>query len=189
MKLKLDGDIEQVELDRLDLKILAALHRDGRITKVDLSEAVGLSATPCCARIERLEKKGFIRGYHADVDVERLANLSRFIVTVSLKDYTPEKARRFEAIIARIPFIVECDAVFGSIDYVLEILAAGTAHYHEIVEPMLEMEIDYTTFPVSRGIRRQNEAELLSLLPARRSRSTQQSRSSESRFHSNTAPL
>lgn len=156
------------------MKILTALHHDGRMTKVDLSEAVGLSTTPCCTRIERLEREGFIRGYHADIDVERLANFNRFIVTVSLHDYTPEKARRFEAIIADIPFIVECDAVFGSIDYVMEILALNTAHYHEIVEPMLELELDYTTFPISRHIRQRANADLAELLerkPARKAQS------------------
>src|SRR5690349_6672766 len=112
-----------MRLDRIDMKILVALHENGRITKVDLSDRVGLSATPCCARIARLESEGFIRGYHADVDLERLAGMSRFLVTVSIKEYTPEKARRFEGIIAGIPFVVECDAVFGSIDYVLQIYA------------------------------------------------------------------
>jgi Lrp/AsnC family transcriptional regulator of ectoine degradation len=170
---KIFGDIASVELDRLDLKILAALHRDGRITKVELSESVGLSTTPCCTRIERLEREGFIRGYHADVDIERLASFNRFIVTVSLHDYTPEKARRFEAIIADIPFIVECDAVFGSIDYVLEILALSTEHYHEIVEPMLELELDYTTFPVSRHLRKRADSDLADLVDTRFARRTQ----------------
>jgi len=171
MKRNIKEGMERVRLDRLDLKILAALHDQGRITKSDLSEAVGLSPTPCCVRIARLEDEGFIRGYHADVDMERVANLSRFMVTVSIKDYTPEKARQFEEIIADIPFIVGCDAVFGSIDYVLQILAAGTAHYHEIVTPMLAMEIDYTTFPVSKVISKPTDVELRQLLepPARHS--------------------
>jgi len=167
MKLKLAHGIEELHLDRLDMKILTALRRDGRITKTSLSDAVGLSPTPCCARVDRLEREGLIRGYHADVDIERLANLNRFVVTVSLRDYTPEKARRFEVIVADIPFVVQCDAVFGSTDYVLQILAESVTHYHEIVEPMLAMEIDYTTFPVSRAVRGQHQADLAALIPDR----------------------
>jgi Lrp/AsnC family transcriptional regulator of ectoine degradation len=168
MKRNNKSGVTHVELDRLDIKILSELQENGRITKVDLSDAVGLSPTPCCARIARLEEEGLIRGYHADVDIERLGDFSRFIVTVSIKDYTPEKALRFESIIAGIPYIVQCDAVFGSIDYVLHILALGPSHYHQIVAPMLVMEIDYTTFPVSKSILRESRMELRQLLDSGR---------------------
>src|SRR5262245_8107306 len=55
-------------LDSFDLQILSVLRSNGRMTKVKLAELIGLSPTPCGARIERLEKAGFILGYHADVD-------------------------------------------------------------------------------------------------------------------------
>lgn len=182
MEPKLADGAEDLQLDRLDMKILTALIRDGRITKASLSDAVGLSPTACCARIDRLERKRFIRGYHADVDVEQLANLTRFVMTVSLRDYTPKKARRFEAIIADIPFVVQCDAVSGSAHFVLQILAESTSHFHETVKPMLAMEIDYTTFTVSRTIQRQDRADLAALIPDRMMRGKQPSRTVRSQI-------
>ncbi|MBL4836887.1 MAG: winged helix-turn-helix transcriptional regulator [Kordiimonadaceae bacterium] len=61
------------KLDKLDIKILSALSRDGRMTKLQLSEEVSLSATPCWGRMKKLEKSGIIKGYHAAFDIRSLA--------------------------------------------------------------------------------------------------------------------
>ncbi|MCJ8156580.1 Lrp/AsnC family transcriptional regulator [Sphingomonas sp. LaA6.9] len=153
-------------LDQLDLKILSVLREDGRISKVQLAKAIGLSPTPCSMRIDRLEAARFIRGYHAEIDVERLGNLSQFIVTVSIKDCTPEKSRQFEAILSESINIVECDAVFGSIDYVMRIFAQNVRHYHEIMAPFLVMEIDYTTYPISKNVNDRASLDLLQMIGA-----------------------
>jgi Lrp/AsnC family transcriptional regulator of ectoine degradation len=147
------GKSSPPSLDRLDLEILAVLSADGRTSKIKLAEAIGLSPTPCAMRIERLEAAGFIRGYHADLDLERLGNLSQFIVMVCVKDITPEKSGQFEAIVSRSMNIVVCDAVSGVVDYVMRILARNVRHYHEIMAPFLAMEIDYTTYPISKNVR------------------------------------
>ncbi|MGD9599806.1 MAG: Lrp/AsnC family transcriptional regulator [Steroidobacteraceae bacterium] len=153
-------------LDSFDMRILAALQRDGRMTKVKLAEMVGLSPTPCGSRIERLEKAGLIRGYHADIDVVQLANLTRFRLTVSLRDWTPPKARRFEAALMAIPNIVECEAVLGDIDYLVTVLAVSVGHYQEIIGTLLTSlsdEIDFTTYPVSKSVKREADLALLKL--------------------------
>lgn len=153
-------------LDSFDLEILAALQRDGRMTKVKLAELVNLSPTPCGSRIERLEKAGLIRGYHADIDTAKLARLTRFRVTVSIRNWTPPKARRFEAVIAKIPNIVECEAVLGDIDYIVTVLAASVGHYQELIGALLAAvtdEIDFTTYPVSKSIKREVDLALLGL--------------------------
>ena len=59
-------------LDNIDIKILSLLQKDGRITNVDLAEKVDLSAPPCLRRVRSLEKNGFIKGYHADLQAEKL---------------------------------------------------------------------------------------------------------------------
>ena len=64
-------------LDRLDLRILGELQKRGRITNVELSDAVGLSASPCLTRVKRLEKAGFIAGYGALLGIEKLGVTSR----------------------------------------------------------------------------------------------------------------
>lgn len=148
-------------LDRIDLEILATLSADGRTSKVKLAEIIGLSPTPCAIRIERLEASGFIRGYHADLDLERLGSLSQFIVMVSIKDCTPEKSGQFEAIVSQSVNIVACDAVAGTVDYVMRILVQNVRHYHAIMEPFLAMEIDYTTYPISKNVNGRASFDLL----------------------------
>ena len=59
-------------LDEIDLKILAEIQADGRITNVELAKRVGISPPPCLRRVRALEKSGFIRGYHADLNAEQL---------------------------------------------------------------------------------------------------------------------
>lgn len=63
-----------VSLDRFDLKILAHLEREGRCSNVDLADAVGLSQSPCLVRTKRLQESGVIRGYGADIALEKLGN-------------------------------------------------------------------------------------------------------------------
>lgn len=153
-------------LDAFDLQILAALQADGRISKVGLAEKVGLSTTPCGSRIARLEKMGLICGYHGLLDLTRLAGLARFRVSVEIKDSTPSKLVRFEAAVARIPNIIECDDILGDVDYIMTVLATNIDHYQEIIGGLIAavaMEVDYTTYPVARIIKRPTDVPLLKL--------------------------
>tara|TARA_R110000850_G_scaffold133661_1_gene254748 strand:+ start:159 stop:668 length:510 start_codon:yes stop_codon:yes gene_type:complete len=140
-------------VDRLDLKIMAALERNGRMTKAELSDVVGLSVTPCSTRIAKLEAAGFIKGYHADIDLERIGDLSQFTVVVSIQQWTPERAREFEELVAGIAQIIECDAVFGSVDFVMRVYATDADHCREVMEPLLSIGLDTIVFPVSRTVR------------------------------------
>ncbi|MEM6358091.1 MAG: winged helix-turn-helix transcriptional regulator, partial [Pseudomonadota bacterium] len=55
------------KLDPIDRHILAELQADGRMTNVELSRRVGISAPPCLRRVRGLEESGLIEGYHAEV--------------------------------------------------------------------------------------------------------------------------
>lgn len=57
-----------MKLDSIDLRILEAVQKDGRITKLKLAELAGLSPTPCWLRLRKLEQAGLIAGYHAKLD-------------------------------------------------------------------------------------------------------------------------
>jgi Lrp/AsnC family transcriptional regulator of ectoine degradation len=138
--------------DRLDMRILTALSERGRQTLTELSKTVGLSATPCGARVEHLEAQRVILGYHADVDVEGIADLSLYFVTIALNPYSADLARKLEALMVASPFIVSADALFGSIDYILRVYARSTQHYHAIMGPFVELGVDYETWPVSRTV-------------------------------------
>jgi DNA-binding Lrp family transcriptional regulator len=152
------------KIDRLDMRILAAIAERGRQTITELSKSVGLSISPCTVRLESLEANAFIRGYHADIDVERLGDLSLYWVTVAAKPWTPDLARKLEAVMTESPYIVSAEALFGSLDYVLRIYARSTQHYHEIMQPFLQYNIDFETWPVSRRVAGPNLHRLVSHL-------------------------
>jgi Lrp/AsnC family transcriptional regulator of ectoine degradation len=143
-------------LDAIDYKILAALHRDGRISKTRMSVEVGLSATRCWERMQRLEQEGFIRGYHADIDMKRLAGLSYFVVQVRLLDSSVARARQFERLVANVNEIVGCQAVLGTVDYFLTIAADGVDSYQRIIEELSNQDavkFEFVTFPISKTLK------------------------------------
>src|SRR5678815_5525889 len=74
------------QLDRIDRNILATLSGDGRLSMAELSQKVGLSKTPVQARVRRLEKDGYIRGYSAVIDRERMGEGHVAFVQVKLSD-------------------------------------------------------------------------------------------------------
>jgi DNA-binding Lrp family transcriptional regulator len=99
-----------------------------------------------------LEVQKVILGYHADVDVEGIADLSPYFVTITANPYSAELARKLEALMLASPYIVSADALFGSIDYILRVYARSTQHYHAIMTPFVELGVDYETWPVSRKV-------------------------------------
>jgi Lrp/AsnC family leucine-responsive transcriptional regulator len=148
-------------VDRLDMRILAEVAQKGRQTITELSKSVGLSSSPCTTRLERLEADGIIIGYEASIDVERLADLSLYYVTIAGKPWTPALGRKIEELMTVNPYIVSADHLFGSIDYLLRIYVRSTHHFHEIMAPFLEFEVDYETWPVSRSLVRMHMHRLL----------------------------
>ena len=88
--------MRRVKLDRIDKQILAELQADGRISNVDLARKVGLSAPPCLRRVRTLEEEGFIHGYHADVDAERLGYAVSAFAMVGLSSQAESDLKAFE---------------------------------------------------------------------------------------------
>src|SRR3712207_6665914 len=101
------------KLDRIDLRILSHLQKNGRITNVDLAEAVGLSASPCLMRLKRLEKAGYITGYSAHVDLRKLGETITVFTEVTLSDHRRNDFGRFEAYVRNVDEVVECHLVSG----------------------------------------------------------------------------
>jgi DNA-binding Lrp family transcriptional regulator len=125
-------------LDRLDLKILAALQADGRMTNVKLAEVVGLSPTPCLQRVRRLEAAGYIKGYGALIDVARLGPSIVVFTEITLRSHGRDDFLRFERMVQDVPYIVSCYLVSGGYDYLAQFVARDVAHYQEIVETVLD---------------------------------------------------
>ncbi|MGF1660692.1 MAG: Lrp/AsnC family transcriptional regulator [Rubrimonas sp.] len=145
-----------VRLDDRDLKILAILQREGRITKSELARRVNLSATPCWARLQRLEEAGIIAGYGARIAFQQFDPRTYAFVTVELESHRTEDFERFEAFVDSVPEIFECFAVGGGIDYVLKIAAADVEAYQILLEAMLGAGVGvhrYWTYFVTKDVK------------------------------------
>jgi DNA-binding Lrp family transcriptional regulator len=126
------------KLDRIDLKILAQLQKSGRITNVELADAVGLSPSPCLTRVKRLEQAGYIVGYGAQINLQKLGEFVTVFTEVTMEDHKSSDFVRFESKIRTIDEIIECHLVSGGYDYLLKFVTPGLTHYQNVIEGMLE---------------------------------------------------
>ncbi|WP_202351034.1 Lrp/AsnC family transcriptional regulator [Mesorhizobium sp. 113-1-2] len=156
------------KLDAIDLKILEAIQRDGRITKLALAEQVGLSPTPCWMRLRKLEKAGIVSGYHARIAMRVVAPVATVLMEVTLASHRQADFDRFERVIRDIPEIVACWSVGGGVDYVLKVMARDIDAYQRLVDSLLEREIGidrYFTYIVIKTVKDDIALPIADLLP------------------------
>ncbi len=134
-----------MRLDRIDISILDHLQRNGRATTLELSEAAGLSPSPCHQRL--LEESGVIDGYVALLNQERVGLPVNVMVSVELAGQTQELLEAFEAAVADLPEVMECMLMTGASDYLLRVVAADLGAYEEFLRTRL------TRLPGVRGVR------------------------------------
>ncbi len=125
-------------LDRIDLKILAFLQADGRITNQALADKVALSPSACLARVRRLETEGLILGYHARLDIERIRPTVTVYGEVTLKSHRPADLLKFEAALAEIPEVVEAAQVSGPFDYLIKVVSPDVRAWGELADYLLQ---------------------------------------------------
>jgi DNA-binding Lrp family transcriptional regulator len=130
-----------MKLDKIDIKILSELQKNGRITNVELAELVHLSPSPCLMRVKKLQTEGFITGYSAQVDVSRLGQTLTVFTEVTLKNHRHGDFARFLATVEKIDSVIECHLVSGGYDYLMKFVTAGISEYQTIMERLLEMDI------------------------------------------------
>ena len=85
-----------MELDKIDLKILSVLQREARIRNAQLAARVNLSQSACLARVKRLEEAGYIRGYAALVDLEKLGQSVTVFAAIRLEGSGKGHQDKFE---------------------------------------------------------------------------------------------
>lgn len=128
---------ESVPLDAYSLKILFELQRDARQTVQQISEAVGLSPTPCWRRIKDMEASGVIRGYTVDIDREKIGLNLAAVTEVNLDRHSEAQVRAFEDTVAASPQIVRCVSATGQADYILTVLTHDIKHYEQFLHTTL----------------------------------------------------
>ncbi len=136
-----------VALDPIDRLILETLQDDGRITNVSLAAKAGLTAPPCLRRVRALEDAGLIRGYHAELDPDRLGYGITVFALVSLKSQAEDDLRAFEEHVAGLPQVRECHMLNGEIDFILKIVS------HDLQEFQKFLTAKLTTAPNVAGVK------------------------------------
>ncbi len=121
-------------LDSRDYKILRELQRNGRIKVVDLAERISLSPSPCFSRLKRLEDEGYVKGYSAVLNFEKLAKPVVTYVRITLSRHNARQFSEFEQIVREIPEIVSCHLVSAEFDYMLKMVSRDIDHFHAVTE-------------------------------------------------------
>lgn len=121
-----------IDLDRIDLKMLRALQRDGRISNTDLAAEVGVSAATCHRRTQHLIEAGYIAGVRATVDPARVKLGTLVLVGVVLDRSTPESFAAFETAVRKLKFVIDCHLVAGDFDYFLKIRVHDMADFNRL---------------------------------------------------------
>lgn len=126
-----------MKIDTIDRKILRILQEEGRITNLQLSENIGLSAAPTLERVRKLERAGIIKSYHARVDASKLGFGLKVVIQVSLIRQIDNAMQKFVDQIRDIEEVVECAQVTGDYDYYLKVVVKDIAEYDELVNTKL----------------------------------------------------
>jgi Lrp/AsnC family leucine-responsive transcriptional regulator len=123
-------------LDRIDVKILAALQRNGRMTIQNLADVAGLTPRPCLERVRRLETAGIIAGYQAVLALERISNPVTIFAEIVLE--RQGRQDHLEKRLVAIEEVVECWEVSGDRDYLARFVCSDLARYETLTTDIID---------------------------------------------------
>jgi len=124
-------------LDTQDRKILRALQRNARLSNAELAEQVGLSTTACWNRTRQLESEGYIQGYVALIDQQKMGLADTVLLEVTLDRHEDDALARFGEELALLPEVLEAYLVSGEYDYLVKVAVDGTAGYERFLREKL----------------------------------------------------
>lgn len=122
------------ELDDFERRILRALQADGRLSVNELSERIGLSASPTWRRVRALEERGVIRRYVALLDPVRAGVPQCVFTHVTLARHDRAALAEFEEAVMNRPEVLECYATTGDADYLLRVMVPDTAAFERFLQ-------------------------------------------------------
>jgi DNA-binding Lrp family transcriptional regulator len=125
--------LHPAELDPIDLRILGHLQDHGRVSNLELAEAVHLSPAQCHRRHRRLEERGFVLRYEARLDAARLGLGVMAYVHVTMERGHIREVMKFRELVSGMAQVQECYAVTGDFDYVLKVVARDLKHLSDFL--------------------------------------------------------
>ena len=127
--------VEPAELDRIDWKIIEELQQNARLSWAELGRRVGLTTPAVSERVHRLEKHGVIRGFHADISLERLG--LPILIFVRLSIGGPESTvRAFQVQVEKWMEVLECHRVTGSDSFILKARVVSVEHLERFLDKL-----------------------------------------------------
>jgi Lrp/AsnC family transcriptional regulator len=123
-------------VDTTDRKILDILQRDASATVAEIGRAVGLSATPCWKRIQKLEAQGVIRKRVTLLAREKLGLGVAAQVFVQTGDHGPEAVAAFVSRVCEMPEVIEFHRLSGDFDFLLRVVAVDVRHFDTIYQQL-----------------------------------------------------
>ncbi|PHV10668.1 Lrp/AsnC family transcriptional regulator [Chitinimonas sp. BJB300] len=120
------------DLDKVDIKILDALQKDGRLSNLELADAINLSPSPTLRRLKRLEQEGVIARYVALLEPAKVGLGLEAFVRVML-DKRERQFATFAVAVQAWPEVVACHAMAGEMDYLLRVVFEDLAHFSRFV--------------------------------------------------------
>ena len=124
-------------MNAFDVKLLAALQTDGRLTNNDLADAVGLSASQCSRRRLALEDAGIIEGYHGRLSPQAVGLNVIAFVQVTLAAHSPDNSKRFQKLIDGLPEVQEAYSLTGEADYLIKLIVTDLKALARILNEVL----------------------------------------------------
>ena len=121
------------EIDPFDRKIIEALADQGRMSVTELAKQVGLSKTPCQVRLKRLLDEGYILGFRAVLDPQKLGLDHVAFAEVRLSDTREKALGEFNAAVMKIREVEACHMIAGSFDYLLKVRTADIRRYRHVL--------------------------------------------------------
>lgn len=151
-------------LDAIDVRIIAAVQNDGRISINDLAEKVGLSPSPCARRLRILEEKGVIKGYAAMIDQTKVGLPVSAFASIKLERQREEDLDRFARAVAGWPEVVDCYLMTGQRDYLMRIVVRDLQAYETFIKSKLTRLEGIASIETSFALDQVKRAEVLPIV-------------------------
>lgn len=121
-----------MNLDKLDRDLLRVLQADGRLSNAELAQRIGLSPSACFRRLQRLEERGVIAGYVADLNGDAIGKPTTVFIEVTLASQVSTALDAFERAVAACDDVLECHLMSGDFDYLLRVAVADMRDYERV---------------------------------------------------------
>ena len=124
-------------LDNIDITILRTLQKNSRLTTKELAAKIHLSTSPAFERQKRLEREGYIKGYMAVIDAEKVGNGILVLCNIRLKQHTEDLIQQFMDAVKNIDEITECFNTSGDYDFLIKVYAKDMKDYQQFMQHTL----------------------------------------------------